>query len=290
MVMAVDGLDLRRHRPAHHQPHHQFHPFGTRFAQVIDMGYGCGGGGIVDQQIKETIVEVGVNQPGPFALQLVRHAAGAEDHHAQVFVERLHRAADGLAELQAAGAGGRRILHDVDRQRNDRAGPSLHLTEGQRQRHGQAVVDLHLIDDGDVEFIENERLRHAPRQLRRAQHWRHRAAAHAFVGDVEPGGAAQREGRDQLQRKGVGVVVVNHDGDVGLKVGDPLARRLVTGEHRLPVRLAGQALIHGDADGGNVGGGVGADDFSHYSPTPIWCDYRQWGGRRPASWRGSRRG
>ena len=51
---------------------------------------------------------------------------------------------------------------------------------------------------------------------------RHRARAPAFVGRRKLGGAAEREGRDHLERERRGVIVVDHDDDVGLGLRHPL--------------------------------------------------------------------
>jgi hypothetical protein len=66
-------------------------------------------------------------------------------------VEALHRAADGLPEREAAPARGHRVLHHVDGERDHRAGPGSDFGSCaphiRRQRHGQAVVDVHPVDD-----------------------------------------------------------------------------------------------------------------------------------------------
>ena len=79
-------------------------------------------------------------------------------------VERLDGAADRLAELIAAIARRRRVLHDVHRERNHAARPRLRLPEHQRQRHGQAVVDVHPVDDGEIEVVLDHRLRDVRRR------------------------------------------------------------------------------------------------------------------------------
>src|SRR5262249_48675777 len=65
------------------------------------------------------------------------------------------RLADRLAEHVAAVSGRRRIHDDVHGERDDRTRPLLRRTEQQVHRHGQAVIHLHLIDDGEIEFVEN---------------------------------------------------------------------------------------------------------------------------------------
>ena len=66
-----------------------------------------------------------------------------------------------LAEHEAAVAGRRRIHHDVDRERNDLERPFVvraFLAAQQIERNGQAVIDFHLVADGEVEFVEDDRL------------------------------------------------------------------------------------------------------------------------------------
>ena len=64
-------------------------------------------------------------------------------------------------------------------------GHSGDLAAGDRQRHGEAVIDRHLVGDGHVELIEDEVLDQVPGELRMAVHRRHRPRAEAFVGHGE---------------------------------------------------------------------------------------------------------
>ena len=166
-----------------------------------------------------------------------RHAAGAPDLHVEIVGERLDGLADRAAEMPAAVAGRRRILDDVDRQRNHLARPRRRLPEHQRQRHGQAMVDVHPVDDRHVELVEDRRLRDVPGELRMALDDRHRPRAPAFVGGRERFGAADREGRNDLERERRRMIVVDQDDDVRLRSRDPLLRELVALEHRLPIGL-----------------------------------------------------
>ena len=118
-----------------------------------------------DQLVEEVVVPLAVDQAGARALQLVAHAAGAPDLHVQILPKALHRRADRLAQHPAAVARGHRIGDDVDRERNDLARPFLRLAEHQRQRHGQAVIDVHLVDDGHVEIVEDQALRDVPGEI-----------------------------------------------------------------------------------------------------------------------------
>jgi len=88
-------------------------------------------GGIGDQAVQEAVVPLGIDQAGARALQLVAHAARAPDLHLQRAVIAFHRAADGLAQLEAALARGHGVLHHVDVEGDDLAGPVLGLAEHQ---------------------------------------------------------------------------------------------------------------------------------------------------------------
>ena len=145
MVEAVELLDLLAQGAAHDQPHDQLDALGARLAQVLDVRHLRQRVRVVDQLVEERVVELGVDEPGARALQLVAHAAGAPDLDVEVLVVALHRPAHGLAELEAAIAGRRRVLHDVDRERDDLHRPRLGLAEHQGQRHGEAVVDVILL-------------------------------------------------------------------------------------------------------------------------------------------------
>ena len=115
-------------------------------------------------------------KPGALRLQLVRQAAGAEDHDPVVARVRVDRTPDRLAEPVAPVAGGRRVLDDVDGERDHLARPRLGLPEGDRQRHRETVVDLHLVDEREVELVEDQRLGEVPGQLGVADRPRARAA------------------------------------------------------------------------------------------------------------------
>jgi len=115
-------------------------------------------------------------------------------------------------------------------------------------RHSQAVVDLHLVDDGEVELVQDDRLGDMRGELGMALDHRHRARPPPFVGGRELGRAAEREGRHDLDREGGGMVVVDHDRHVGLGLGHPFLRALEAGEDPLPVRLLGLLVVDRRAD------------------------------------------
>src|SRR5664279_2722009 len=115
------------HGAARDQPHHEFDALAAGFADVIDMRHLGEPVRIVDQAIEEHLVELLVDQAGARTLQLVAHAAGAPDLHVERLFIGLDRLADRLAQHEAAAPRGRRILHDVDRERDHRARPGLRL-------------------------------------------------------------------------------------------------------------------------------------------------------------------
>ena len=174
--------------------------------------------GSVGQLVEEGVVELGVDQPGALALELVAHAAGAPDLHVEARGIGAHRVADRCAELPAALGRRRRELGDVDRQRDHPHRPLLDLAEHQRQRHGQAVIDVHRVHQRQVELVDHQLLGEVRGEHRIAHHHRHRALAPAFVGGLELLGHAERERRHDVEHHRAGMVVVAQDDDVGLFV------------------------------------------------------------------------
>src|ERR1700721_499550 len=104
-------------------------------------------------------VEFLVDQTRPRPLQLMAHSSGTPNLYGEIFVERINRAANALANLETPLTRRRRILDDIHRERNYPARPVLRLAEHLRERHGQTMIDVHPIDDGQVEILLNDRLR-----------------------------------------------------------------------------------------------------------------------------------
>src|SRR5450756_2821205 len=173
------------HRATGDQPHHQFDALAAGLAHIVDMRHGREPLGIGNQPIEEGGVELPVDQPGARPLQLVAHAAGAPDLDVERLVVGLDGLADRLAEHEAAPPGGRRVLHDVDGKRDHRAWPGLRLAAHQAHRHREAVVDVHLVDDGEIEIVLDHRLGDVAGELGMADHLGHRARAPALVGHRE---------------------------------------------------------------------------------------------------------
>src|SRR5215470_12440373 len=179
----------------------------------------------------------------------MRHAAGAEDDHTQIFRIRFYGFLDGPAEVVAAVAVRWRVLHDIDGQRNNFARPFLGLPEHERQRHGETVVHIQVVDDGEIKLVEYEGLRDMGRQYWMAFDHRHGSRAPTFVSWLEFFGTTQCKRRNQLDRECRCVVVVDEDDDVGLDLRDPLLRKLEAFEYWCPVRRVGLAEIPRRANG-----------------------------------------
>jgi hypothetical protein len=251
------------HRAARDQPHHELDAFRSRLAHIFDVTDLRQSVRVVDEAIEELVVPLGVDEARARALQLMAHAAGAPDLHVQGLVIALDRLADRLPEHEAAASRGHWVLHHVDREGNDRARPSLRLPEHERQRNGQAVVDIHLVDDGQVEVVLDHALRDMRGELRMADDLRHGPRSPAFVGRLELGRGADRERGNDLERERARVVVVHEEDDVRAMLPLPFLRELVAAEHLGPVRLGRLAEIERRADGGHVRGVNGRGDACH---------------------------
>ena len=153
VIEAMDLFDLGIERAAHDEPHDELDAFRAGFAHVVDVRHFGELVGFIHDAIEKAVVEFFVDETCARTLQLMAHAAGAPDLHVQIFVERIDGAADRLAELITAIAGRRRVLHDVHCKRNDLARPRLRLAEHQRQRHGEPMIDIHAIDEREIEIV-----------------------------------------------------------------------------------------------------------------------------------------
>ena len=267
-VEAVDLVHLVVERPAHDQPHHHLDAFGAGLAHVVEMRDARELLGVLAEVVEEALVPFAVDQTGARAADLVRQPAGAEDHDLDVLGIGLDRLADRLAQHVAAVPGRRRIHDHVDRQRNDLERPFLLrvlLAAQEVERHRQAVIDLHLVDDGQVELVENDRLRDVSGERGVALDHRHRPRPPALVGGRELGGAAEREGRDEIDRECRRMVVVDHDRNIRLGFAHPRLRPLEAREHPLPVGFLGPVIVERRADGGNVRRAYTCDDRCHGS-------------------------
>src|SRR5206468_11183204 len=127
----------------------------------------------------------------------------------------------------------------------------------------EAVIDFHLVDDGEIEPVENRGCRDMRGKLRMSLHHWHGTRAPALVGGWKLRRGAERKGWNQFDRERRGVIVVDRDDDVRVDVRHPLFRLLEAGEHALPVRLFGLLVIDCGADGRQMRRGYSCDDFCH---------------------------
>ena len=133
----------------------------------------------------------------------------------------------------------------------------------QLHRHGEAVVDHHLLARADVEVVGDDAVDDPPGELRIALELADRRNAPALVLVLVFERGADGEGRHLVEEEVEAVVVVEDDRDVGLLLGEPFVDRRIALEERLPVRVLELLLGDGVADGGNVRGGQASDDARH---------------------------
>ena len=264
--MPINFLDVPVEGTAHHVPHHHLDALGSRLAHVLGVRELRESDGVLGHAVEKCAIEFTIDKPRALALELVRHAAGAVDDDAQILIERIDGAANGLAEFETTRAGGWGILHHVHTQRYHGKWPGSRLTAGNGQWHGQAVIHRHRIRDRHIEFVEDQRFGEMPCKRGMALNRRHRPRSETLVGNRKLCGNPDEEGRNDLQRKRVRVIVVDNDGDVGRRGSEPGARRFVASKQRVPIGCPGDTAIHRHADGRNVGAGNARNDFSHGSP------------------------
>src|SRR4051794_25902258 len=136
------------HGAARDQPHHQFDSLAPGLADVVYMRHEREALGVGDQPVKEVGIELLVDQPCARTLQLMAHSPSAPDLNVERLVVAFDCPADCLAKHVTSSSRGRGVLHDVDGKRDYRAWPRLWLAAHQAQRHSEAMVDIHLVDDG----------------------------------------------------------------------------------------------------------------------------------------------
>jgi len=67
------------------------------------------------------------------------------------------------------------LLNNIDREWNHRTRLGLRLTEHQAERHSEPVVDVHLVGNGEVEVVLDDRLRNVSGGRRITDDLGHRA-------------------------------------------------------------------------------------------------------------------
>src|SRR5438105_738580 len=250
-------------RAAHRQPHDAFDAFGAAKAHIVDVPHAGELHRVFLEQLEKAHVPFGVVEAGALAVHLVRQAAGTDDHHLQILGIRFHRTTHCLPELVAAHCGRQRILQHVNLDRNDRSWPVRLVRPKEAQWRIEAVIERLFLEDGEIEFLIDQRLGHVGRELGMPFDRRYGALAGALVGDLEHGTHAQGEGRIEVEEDAIRMIVVEDDQDVGLLPRQPVGNRLVALEERLPCRVLVLALVEGEPDGGYMRGSDAADDGCH---------------------------
>src|SRR5215475_1887423 len=131
------------------------------------------------------------------------------------------------------------------------------------------MVEVHLVDDGEIEIVLDHRLRDMSSELGMPDHLRYRARSPALVGRLEFGGRSDREGRDEIQAEGGGVIVEHQKDHVGLLFLLPLLGEVIALEHRLPIGLGGLAEVERSANRGHMRGVNAGGDTGHYFFSPV---------------------
>src|SRR5574337_1094114 len=252
-----------RHRAARDEPHHEFDALRTRLAHVFDVRHLREAARIVDQPVEEPVVPFLVDQARARPLKLMAHAAGAPDLDIEILGIAPDRIANRPAERETARSGGNGMLNDIDGEGDDLARPRVDLAEDAGERHREAMIDVDLVDHGEVEIPLDHFRGDMRGKLRIADHFRHRARAIALICWTEFRAGHDRESWDHLETKGGGVIVVDEEDHVRLLRLLPLLVEVVSGEDGLPVSLLGLAVVEGSADRGNVGGIERGGDAGH---------------------------
>src|SRR6516165_6350040 len=100
-LLAAIGI---AHGAARDQPHHEFDALAAGFAHVVNMRHLRQAFRIVNQTIEESLVELLVDQPGAWPLQLVAHAASAPDLDVERFIIGFDGLPDRLAQHETAAS------------------------------------------------------------------------------------------------------------------------------------------------------------------------------------------
>ncbi len=158
------------------------------------------------------------------------------------------------AELEAPRSRGDGVLDDVHVERDDPARPFGDVAEHQRQRHGQTVIDRHLVDQGEVEVVSDQRVSDVRREFGVALDTWDGTRPVPFVRRRVRRPGAEHEGRDERQVERCRMVVVDQEDDIGHVVPLILLGELVALEDRPPIGLLGLVVVHRRTDGRNVRG------------------------------------
>src|SRR5262249_31331372 len=86
------------------------------------------------------------------------HATRTPYLHIQRLVIAFHCFPYRVSEVEAAATRWCWIQDNIDRKGNNLARPRIAAAENQRQRHSAPMVHVHLVDDGEIEIVLNDRL------------------------------------------------------------------------------------------------------------------------------------
>ena len=162
------GAGRRPHRPwrPRDQPHDELDALAAGLADVVDVRPLAAGLGVGNHLVEPGVVPDLVDEAG------ARPAAGGSCRRCPRSArsglrQTLDRGGGWPAPAGSSGGRRHRVLHDVDGEGNDREGPGAisRLSPQHGQRHGEAVVHVHLVDDGEVEVFLDDRLRDVRGQL-----------------------------------------------------------------------------------------------------------------------------
>ena len=134
------------------------------------------------------------------------------------------------------------------------------------------MVNVHLVDDGEIKVLLNDRLCNVRCQLWMALNYRHRPRTPAFIGRLKLGCGTDGKGWNKVKTEGSCVVVVDQKNDIRLVVLHPLLAVLVALKNGLPIRLMGFAKVKGCTNGGNVGCENGGCNFGHDQLTFLFAE------------------
>ena len=228
--------------------------------------------------VHEFSVKLFVDQASTRTLKLVAHAAGSPNVDIDIFIVSFDGFANGFAQIETTLAARHGVLHHVHSKRNDWTRPlkfvSRWLSTHQRQRHCEAMVNIHFVHNGQVKILLNHRVGDVGGQFRMAFDHRHRARSPAFIGWLKLRGCANGKSWNHVQAEGGGMIVVDQEDHIGLVVLHPLFAIFIAFKERLPVRFLRFAQVKRGTNGWHVRGKNRSCNFGHdqcaFLPAEPW--------------------
>ena len=142
----------------------------------------------------------------------------------------------------------------------------------QRHRYRHGVIDQHVLTHRHVELVRDERVDQMPGQSRIARDRTRNRNPPAFVFAAIFGGGTDCKGRQFVEEKIQTVIVVENDGDVGLRPRQPVVDVIEALEERLPVGIALLFFRNRFADRRNVRAANTANNYRHCH-APASCSF-----------------